>query len=172
MLAIIFRPCGFAGVSTGIPVTHESGGGMIVNRSGNRSGPYPGQLPCRASLPASLPPGDDGQDVRVPCSTGMCENGRTYVPAGRRSRNPCLPRRTYAVHGCTSVARGQEARSDRPCRQKKRPPGGSPGIQSQCPLLAVEHDVVDRRHDFVIAAVHAQALRRHGVQTVDGIGHE
>jgi hypothetical protein len=33
---------------------------------------------------------DDGQDVQVPWSTGMCKNGHTYIPAGKT--NPALRR--------------------------------------------------------------------------------
>jgi len=38
---------------------------------------------------------DDGQDVQVPWSTWMCENGGTYIPSAHRSRHPCLPRCAY-----------------------------------------------------------------------------
>jgi hypothetical protein len=52
-----------------------------------------------------LPLPRDGQEVRVPWSTGMCENCRpraprcTYIPWLVAPAHPCAPRRTYIPVG-------------------------------------------------------------------------
>jgi len=57
--------------------------------------------------------------LRTPAATCR-EPHFTTPPAGASLPASCLTRCTYDVQGSTSVARGQDARSDLPCRQKKR----------------------------------------------------